>query len=585
MASAVVSDQKEHHHPPHLSIIVDSAPSASPFPSPSSSFVPPPIPGAHEFAMKPAPPGKRREPRSRTQSEEGSDELGPGQSNGRVARDRDTGSPGPTTPRPLLDPASASPGSATTPTAATMSAHATPKDASSGPSSIHAPSMPKSDSTSTPTPTSTLTSAAPSNPIVSVPASPSKRVSFPPPPRTPTTPATPATPTVAEIPSSSRPAPPSPALSRRTSAVPGSLVRSSSSASSRGSASATQSRRTSRVLAGARHRLSRSTSAADAEEEEQEEEKEPRAPITVRDFAFPPADARHAGLGPDVPPQCDPRRLARKLRGAARLSDYSDAGTGEEEEEEGDWGGSAFLGRLRMSLNMGGGTAGWASGAAHGDGVGAADFARNFGDEGEYENEGEGEYEDEDGLYYEEPAAPPDADVPPGLYRAQFAFSALDAAEMPLVEGQLVHVLGAGAAGWAVAREREPPLVLDALGVLELGALVGARRDAGRVWEEMWEKAAGAAAEGAGERRALVPDSFLVMIRGEGEGEEEAKERLLRYLEWVERERQAQEAEEALRSTAEEDEGEEGAAPQHAHTRGDDSPDSSEYEDAVDQET
>ncbi|EKM75068.1 hypothetical protein AGABI1DRAFT_109667 [Agaricus bisporus var. burnettii JB137-S8] len=38
-----------------LSLHIDSPPSASPFPSPSSSFLPPPMPGAHEFAVKPPP--------------------------------------------------------------------------------------------------------------------------------------------------------------------------------------------------------------------------------------------------------------------------------------------------------------------------------------------------------------------------------------------------------------------------------------------------------------------------------------------------------------------------------------------------
>ncbi|KAF9558190.1 hypothetical protein CPC08DRAFT_22884 [Agrocybe pediades] len=57
MASAVFSE------PPasRLSISLEgSAASASPFPSPSSSFLPPPTPGAHEFAVKPAPSSASR---------------------------------------------------------------------------------------------------------------------------------------------------------------------------------------------------------------------------------------------------------------------------------------------------------------------------------------------------------------------------------------------------------------------------------------------------------------------------------------------------------------------------------------------
>ncbi|PPR07630.1 hypothetical protein CVT26_001698, partial [Gymnopilus dilepis] len=54
MASAVYTE------PPasRLSISLEGSASASPFPSPSSSFLPPPTPGAHEFAVKPAPPAR-----------------------------------------------------------------------------------------------------------------------------------------------------------------------------------------------------------------------------------------------------------------------------------------------------------------------------------------------------------------------------------------------------------------------------------------------------------------------------------------------------------------------------------------------
>ncbi|KAJ7656832.1 hypothetical protein DFH06DRAFT_1410317 [Mycena polygramma] len=387
----------------------------------------------------------------------------------------------------------------------------------------------------------TMTSALPptATPTPSAPTTPSaKRVSFPPsttaalgfkshsnsnsPASTPTSlvfsPDEEGTPT----PSSSRPAPPSPALSRRTSLARSESRRHSGhsgsggglSASSPGSAPENRrdsahahspsrgsgSKRTSRVLAGARHRLSRSISAADVDgtfvaAPESVPASVPasassaaitdstNAPITIRDFAYPRADARHAGLGPYV------------------------------------------------------------------------DFARNFGDGGYDHAEGEGEGsedaggEEEDELYYAE------ADVPPGLYRAQFPFAAIDGAEMDLAEGQLIHVLGSGAgAGWAVARARDPPLVRKEAGALEVNAMVGARTDAGRVWAEMWAQAqaqtnpstttmaaTAAAPPPPTERRALVPDSYIVLVRGEGEREADAHARLLRYLDWVERERIRQE--------------------------------------------
>ncbi|KAJ7024912.1 hypothetical protein C8F04DRAFT_1191959 [Mycena alexandri] len=508
-----------------------------------------------------------------------------------------------------------------------------------------------------------------------------KRVSFPPQqPRTPVTPTTPmssgstnsSNPSAhhplggldddgAPRPSSSRPAPQSPALSRRTSLARSErrmsaqlagaeghahshspslggghsqrnslqLARSPSRGSSAhghgsgaggsGSGSGAGSRRTSRVLAGARHRLSQSVSAADVEREGEggfvdAPEESPlqavpssgvdaaaaststntgtgtskRAPITIRDFAFAPADVRHAGLGPDVPPPCDPARLARRLRGDVRMSDY-----GAPDDEDGDddddglngWGGGGFtFGKGRMSF--GGSSLGGGSG--DGDGVSAADFARNFGD-GEFGDDDDSDDDDDGGLLYTDRPGDEDedelyyaesyADVAPGLYRAQFAFAAIDRAEMDLVEGQLIYVLGSGGdgtdgtegedgganagAGWAVARDREPPLVMKEADVLEVNAMVGARTDAGRVWEELWAaaaEAAGAASASApaadppppAERRALVPDSYIVLIRGEGEREADAHARLVRYLEWVEKERvrQLEEAEEAAGSGA-----------------------------------
>ncbi|KAJ7151921.1 hypothetical protein C8R43DRAFT_484841 [Mycena crocata] len=568
--------------------------------------------------------------------------------------------------------------------------------------------------------------ASSTTPAITTPAQPTmpgaKRVSFPPPARTPTvggfagaffvffvsnsfcfvcsTPTTPSTPGFGststpttssfggDVPSSSRPAPPSPALSRRSSAVPGSLVRSSSSASSRGSGAAgsrrasrvlgeghahsgsqsythghgspSQSRRASGIVEGQghahtgshggqahspsqtrrAHRLSRSVSAADAEEAVDVDEEDeassssasrfggaeaattskaastasslakligvpaasssaergptlptppPRAMITVRDFAFPAADERHAGLGPDVPAACDPRRLARRLKGVSHDSDYGLPK--QEHAEEDEDGMDGFLwGRGRMSwagllggVATGGGAGG---GGVQGEGgPSGADFARNFGEVEFGEEEEEEEGEEEDALYYAEAVD----DVPPGLYRAQFAFQALDAAEMDLAEGQLVHVLGSGAAGagWAITFHHEPPLVLDSLGVLEVNTLVGSRTDAGTVWGEMWVRAAKEAQQQAGaaaaaepepqitgsERRALVPDSYLVMVRGEGEREADAHERLVAYIEWVERERIRQEAEAAEEAKLAE-EGEGGNADEE-------SPQSSEYEDAV----
>ncbi|KAJ7794343.1 hypothetical protein B0H14DRAFT_3557526 [Mycena olivaceomarginata] len=156
--------------------------------------------------------------------------------------------------------------------------------------------------------------------------------------------------------------------------------------------------------------------------------------------------------------------------------------------------------------------------------VGTDDFAWNFGDAGDdggkagydaYE-EGEGNSED---LYY----AKTYADVLPGLYHAQFVFVGIDAAEMDLEEGQLIHVLGSRA---TAAHEDGAEGEGDGG---DVNAMVGVRTDAGTVWGELWAAAAAAAAPAAAganatpapppERRVLVPDSYIMLVCGEGERE------------------------------------------------------------------
>ncbi|KAJ7249774.1 hypothetical protein B0H12DRAFT_1072308 [Mycena haematopus] len=520
------------------------------------------------------------------------------------------------------------------------------RSTSSAPDGKNGASGPAAPSTSPLTPTPTTATAK-------------KRVSFPPPSSSPSSSANP-TPCTTPITSafllaaaaassdeppnlsSSRPAPPSPVLSRRTSMARSESRRNSAQIRSEGD-SRRGSPRSSRVLSSgvgtagaagaspsARHRLSRSISAAEVELEGEGSfadalsqpspqtastsasaagaETTKKSPITIRDFAYPPSDVRYAGLGADVPTPCDPARLARRLRGIARLSDYASpvSTRDDDDDDEGGWSNGGFMwGRGRMAFG-GGNTS---PSLTRDDGVGAADFARNFGDpnDDEYE-EGAAEYvEDEEGegeveLYYAEAYANPNVPLTPGLYRAQFPFEAIDASEMNLQEGQLIYVLGSGGtspsgdggegennsgsgAGWAIARVRDPPLVLDA-GVLQVNKMVGARTDAGAVWGEMWAAAAAAASTNATptmdptptERRALVPDSYIVLVRGEGEREADAYERLMGYLDWVEGERLKQEQDDTVMTAAPATT----AAPASA-SPGDTSPDPSEegeYEDA-----
>ncbi|KAJ6467665.1 hypothetical protein C8R47DRAFT_1152378 [Mycena vitilis] len=221
------STHHSHHTPAHLSISLDTPPSASPFPSPSSSFLPPPIPGAHEFAMKDVPVGRK-----------GGSAAGGAGKDVEGAKDADAGASGvngvelprvfaPTAPISSLTSNAAAPsvtiGTATATSALTPSpATPTPANAASNATS----SSSSATTTSALTPTATPTPSTPTTPSA-------KRVSFSPsataalglkshsnsnsPAWTPTSlvlsldeeGGLPRTPT----PSSSRPAPPSPTLS------------------------------------------------------------------------------------------------------------------------------------------------------------------------------------------------------------------------------------------------------------------------------------------------------------------------------------------------------------------------------------
>ncbi|KAF7310146.1 hypothetical protein MIND_00388000 [Mycena indigotica] len=410
-----------------------------------------------------------------------------------------------------------------------------------------------------------------------------KRTSFPTagPGSAPRTPTTPSTPT-ADKPTSSRPAPqsPAPSLSRRTS-----LARSASSASSRrasGSHASSAggggaSRRTSRVLAGVRHSLSMSVSAAELEGNNgqaqeppktpatvitattttaeplaiQPKARTPRPPIRIRDFAYVADDARGVGAGEEAPNACKPELLNRRLNGSPCPSPTGPPAQDDDDEEDDGWGGYRYpqMG-TRLDFGLGNGDR---RASAH---LSAEDFARNFAEE-EQETEGYA------------------GGLAPGIYRAQFAFGAEGGeAEMPLEEGQLIYVAGSGATmvpdqeqapeeeddegpapQWAVAWLRHPPLIRPDLDVLAVHALIGSRTDMGARWAELWAAHAAAhpveesesepedgaqevtARTSSGERQALVPDSFVVLIRAEGELEADARARLEEYLVWVEEER------------------------------------------------
>jgi hypothetical protein len=119
-----------------------------------------------------------------------------------------------------------------------------------------------------------------------------------------------------------------------------------------------------------------------------------------------------------------------------------------------------------------------------------ADLARNFADgEGADEQEGDEEQEEpeEDEEYEESEESPQfllgDEPLYPGLYRAMYPFVPESPSEMALEEDQVVRVVGrGGGVGWAVVVRAEE--------------------------------------EGGG--HALVPESYLEVVRLDGEGEGEA---------------------------------------------------------------
>ncbi|KAI0051458.1 hypothetical protein FA95DRAFT_1554550 [Auriscalpium vulgare] len=241
---------------------------------------------------------------------------------------------------------------------------------------------------------------------------------------------------------SSRPAPPSPAASRRTSAA---LSRSS-----------TRSRPSSTFTStpAASSRLS----VTDAEPDVDtgltlDTPKPPTASsmlVKIRDFAFPPSDARHIGTGPLTP---RPNKRLRRPMSTWSSSSASSAGERDEAEADaetddagrGSWNG--FGGWGMRHLSWFGGVRDPAAAPSQGD------FARNFADDlpegvdapedvysdpDEFDDDDEGEGDGERELL-------------PGMYRAVYAFDPEGTAEMALEEDQMVRVIGrGGGVGWAI---------------------------------------------------------------------------------------------------------------------------------------
>ncbi|KIK40980.1 hypothetical protein CY34DRAFT_236784 [Suillus luteus UH-Slu-Lm8-n1] len=265
---------------------------------------------------------------------------------------------------------------------------------------------------------------------------------------------------------SSRPAPPSPAISRRESGLSrtSSISRSRpvSDANSRsqrpGSGALSPSAVLSRTPSGRRTKdiLGMSAVAESKGKEPETAPTETKVLIKIRDYAFAPSNPQFSGEGPNVPRPNRPKVLARRLRGSSSsTSSLTSTSSTEEEDDQWEddndnngWGGFKWgFQKLQSGWGLGSGS------SSSEDFPSRTDFARNFGDGGGDDDDDESEYEEPD----EFPENQDDEEMEgepmlyPGLYRALYSFEPEGTAEMKLDEDQIVRVVGrGGGVGWAV---------------------------------------------------------------------------------------------------------------------------------------
>lgn len=233
--------------------------------------------------------------------------------------------------------------------------------------------------------------------------------------------------------SSSRPAPPSPAVSRRASST---LSRTSSRARSR-----PQSRVTSlSQQLQADHRAEGSSSTVVPAK---------RPLVKIRDFAYPKADDRHVGRGPDAPRINRPRNRGSVYSSSSSSACSDDEGDADEEHQRHN-SFSSFRWNT-LSTHFWNGKEGEEGADADASaGPSQTDFAMNF-DQSSPVDEQDEDADDDD--FYVQPSD--DQPLTPGTYRALYPFEPEGTAEMALEEEQLVHVIGrGGGVGWAIV-ERE----------------------------------------------------------------------------------------------------------------------------------
>lgn len=297
---------------------------------------------------------------------------------------------------------------------------------------------------------------------------------------------------------SSRPAPPSPATSRRAS---GALSRCSSTRSRPNSTPAGASANPPEpdANANADSTTSAKTGAASPTTPTPQHQTH-KSCVKIRDFGFPDDDPRHTGLGPLTPRPN--RRIQRPLSAwsASSTSSTSSNDDGDDPASSSAGGGSSYgfagwgLGRLSwfgVPSGAGGGASGGGSGSSSGGAGGPSqgDFERNFEDAVSPSYEIDDPYasldDDDDFDDYEDSVGADDqvgegdgednVERPlfPGMYRALYAFEPEGTAEMALEEDQIVRVVGrGGGVGWAiVARGGDEGHALVPEGYLELVSL------------------------------------------------------------------------------------------------------------------
>lgn len=243
---------------------------------------------------------------------------------------------------------------------------------------------------------------------------------------------------------SSRPAPPSPAASRRTSAA---LSRHSSTARSRRQSKATslsqQTDSQKHASLSARLSLNRRSWI-----------------VKIRDFAFAKSDERHIGKGPDVPRPNRPRHRTSILSVSSSSSSTPGDAEDDLEDEHRQQGWGPFRWNTLSSHFWGTDTREGNTGQA---GPSRSDFERNFdtsssspveepgGDGFDSNAQEEEDYEEGwdggTGINEDEPLLP-------GIYRALYPFEPEGTAEMALEEEQIVRVVGrGGGVGWAIVEQ------------------------------------------------------------------------------------------------------------------------------------